>query len=168
MLRLLVVSLVFFGVAFHSLSFSGSLDRAFASGDGLNDIFHWGALQVIFVILVGFLCSLVKGPIGIKTAYYILPIPFSIIATISFLINALKNTSLTAEKPLQFMFDSLMGGGFSFLMAAVLTSLGVVYVIKEDLKGLSATLPVRPYYVFFSYIILWGCIWTKPLRETGI
>ena len=30
MLRLLVVFLVFFGFAIHSLSFSGSLDRAFA------------------------------------------------------------------------------------------------------------------------------------------
>ena len=159
MLRLLVVFLVFFGFAFHSLSFSGSLERVFGSGDGLNDMFHWGALQLIFVVLVGFLCSLVKGPMGIKTAYSILPIPFSIIATISFLIYALKRSSLTAENPLQFIFDSLMGGGFSFLMAAVLTSLGGVYVIKEDLKSLSATLPVRPRYViFFSYVILWGCI----------
>ena len=112
MLRLLVVSLVFFGFAFHSLSFSGSLDRAFASGVGLNDIFHWGILQVIFVVLVGFLCSLVKGPIGIKITYSILPIPFAIVATISFLNFGLRNGGPTAENPLQFFFDSLMGVHF--------------------------------------------------------
>ena len=159
MLRLLVVSLVFFGFAFYSLSFSGSLDRAFPFGDGLNDMFHWGAVQLIFVVLVGFLCSLVKGPIGIKTAYSILPIPFSIVATISFLNYALKNGGPSAEKPLQLLFDALMGGAFSFLMAAVLTALGVVYTIKEGVKGFSGKSFLRTEYaIVLSYVILWGCI----------
>ena len=91
MLRLLVVSLVFFGFAFHSLSFSGSLDRAFPFGDGLNNIFYWGFLQVLFVLLVVYLCSLINGAIGTKTALSILPIPFAIIATITFLIGSMKN-----------------------------------------------------------------------------
>ena len=166
MLRLIVISLVFFGFAFHSLSFSGSLDRVFGSGDGLNDMFHWGALQLIFVVLVGFLCSLVKGPMGIKTAYSILPIPFSVIATIIFLIESLKNGG-SKNDFFPNLFNSLAGGGFSFLMAAVLTSLGVAYVIKEDVKGFSGKSLLRTEYaIFLSYVILNGCLWTLVSYST--
>ena len=110
MLRLLVVSLVFFGFAFHSLTFSGSLDRAFASGDGLNDIFHWGFLQVVFVMLVVYLCSSINGAIGTKTALSTLPIPFSISTTITLLVGSLKNAS-SKEELLGVLFDSLLAGG---------------------------------------------------------
>ena len=158
MLRLLVVSLVFFGFAFHSLSFSASLDRAFPFGDGLNDIFHWGFLQVVFVLLVVYLCSTINGAIGIKTALSILPIPFAIIATITFLVGSLKNGDSKAEL-FRTLFDSLMAGGFSFLMAAVLTALGVAYAMKEDVKGFSGkSLPRTEYAIVLSYVILWGCI----------
>ena len=159
MLRLLVVSLVFFGFAFHSLSFFGSLDRAFPIGGGLNDIFHWGFLQVVFVMLVVYLCSSINGAIGTKTALSILPIPFSIIATITFLVGSLKSGGSKAEF-FGVLFESLMGGGFSFLMTAVLTALGVAYVIKEDVKGFPEESLVRTEYaIALSYVILWGCIW---------
>ncbi len=159
MLRLLLVSLVFFGFAFHSLSFSGSLDRAFASGGGLNDMLNWGAPQLILVVLVAFLCRLVSGSIGAKTALSILPIPFAIIATITFLVGSLKNGGSKAEF-FPVLFDSLMAGGFSFFIAAVLTALGVAYLIQEDVKGFPEESLVRTEYaIALSYVILTGCIW---------
>ena len=154
MLRLLSVSIIVGVVLFQAMVSDGGLDRALNASGGLINFFYWGLVEILVVLSVSAMAFVNERGDGVKKVLTTLPIPFAIAATITFLVGSLKYGG-SKEEYFVVLFESMMGGAFSFLVAALLTSLGSAYQPSESssrTKGASFSYPKT--LMILSYVVI--------------